>query len=265
MTFAEVLEISLYFALFVFVVLCGTSLLVRLLRRKKGAGWRAIVTSPGRFVAIRAGVALGFGCLLLVLVSAALTLNQHRPPDEQPPVLSVSGSGGRTAVKVDLDECGDSATGTVQVSGVRSGSSAVTIQSERDTAIPVALDEDGVGTFTLTEPSTKRSLLSCYVQMPVVTGGAGSSVSLVLGDGMEIDAFDSVPSPSGYLNGRWVWECPAGETCGVLATAGLAVENGAQQVIVLVLAAIFGAVLALFIGELLIEPVRRRLDNLKKD
>ena len=265
MTFTEALEISLFFSVFVFVALCGISLLLGLPKRKDGRRWRRIRSNPGRFAAIRIGVALGSGALLFVLISAALTLNQHRPPDEEPPVLSVGGSGGRTAVKIDLETCGDPASGTVQVSGLTSGSSTITIQSERDTATPVPLDEDGVGTFTLSDPSTKRSVFSCYVQMPVVTGGAGSSVSLTLGDGMEVDAFDSVPSPSSYLNGRWIWECPAEEACGVLATTGLAVEDGAQQVIVLVLAAVFGAIIALFIGELLIEPVRRRLDRLKKD
>ena len=264
MTFTEALEISLFFSLIVFVTLCGASLLAKLVRRRKGRTWREMISDPVRFLAIRAGVSLGIGALAFVLISAALTLNQHRPPTGEPPVVTVSGSAGETAVKLDMDACGDPASGTVQVSGIRSGASAITVQSGGERT-PVALDEDNVGRFTIDDPSTKRSVLSCYVQMPVVVGGAGSSVSLTLGDGMEVDAFDSVPSPSGYLNGRWVWDCPAGETCGVLATAGLAVENGAQQVIVLVLAAIFGAVLALFIGELLIEPVRRRLDGIKKD
>lgn len=265
MTLTDVTQASLIVALSVFLTLCGVSLLLMLLKRRKGKRWGEMVPSPGRFIAIRLGVAAGLGCLMFVLVSAALTLNQHRPPDDAAPVITVSGSAGRSTVDLDLDKCGDAANGTIQVSGIRSGSSTVTIESERDTSIPVPLNEKGAGRFTLSDPSHDRSVLSCYIQMPVVEGGSGSAVSITLGQGMEVDAFDSVPSPSHYIDGRWTWDCPAGETCGVLTTAGLAVEEGTQQVIVLVLAAVFGAIIALLIGEVLIEPIRRRLDQLKKD
>lgn len=264
MTLTDVTETSLFVVLIIFLMLCGISLLMMVPKRRKGRRWGEMAAHPVRFLAIRLGVSFAFGCLFFVIVSAALTLNQHRPPEEAAPVVTVSGSAGRTDVTLDLNECGDPATGTIRVSGIRPGSLAANIESGEDGSQPVKLDMDGVGHFTLSDPSARRSVLSCYVPMPIVEGGSGSSVSITLGEGMEVDTVESVPAPSGYLDGRWTWECPTDERCGILATVGLAVENGAQQVIVLVLAAVFGAIIALLIGEVLIEPIRRRLDRVKE-
>lgn len=265
MTFTDVIEASLSVVLFVFVVLCVFSLVPKLLKRRKGSTWSELIPHPGRFISFRLGIAAGLGAALFVIVAAALTLNQHRPPQDESPVITVSGSSGRTAVDLEVEECGDPARGTIRISGPQTGSSTATIESGRDLSRPIKLNRNGVGHFTLSEPSSKRSLLSCFVQLPVVEGGAGSSASLTLGNDMLVDTVNSIPAPSGYLNERWNWNCPPGETCGVVAAAGLDVEDGAQQIIVLILASVFGAIIALFIGKLVIEPARRRLDRLKKD
>ncbi|MBK8293239.1 MAG: hypothetical protein IPK93_00105 [Solirubrobacterales bacterium] len=265
MTFSDVIEASLSVVLFVFVALCIFSLIPMLVKWRKGRPWGELIPHPGRFISFRLGIAAGLGAALFVIVAAALTLNQHRPPQGESPVIAVSGSTGRTAIDLSIKDCGDPALGTIRVSGLQSGSSMATIQSERDLSRPIALNRNGVGHFTLREPSSKRSLLSCFMQLPVVEGGAGSSASLTLGNDMQVDTVNSIPAPSGYLNGRWVWNCQPGETCGVVAAAGLDVEDGAQQIIVLILASVFGAIIALFIGKLVIEPARRRLDRLKKD
>lgn len=265
MTLTDVTEASLFIVLIAFLMICGTSLLLRLLKWRKGRRWRELMPHPVRFLALRLGIAFSFGILTLVLISAALTLDQNRPPDEPTPVITVSGSAGRTQVDLFLEECGKPGFGTIRVEGINAGAAGAYLESESGTSKAIKLNRNGVGRFRLSDPTTKRSLLSCYLPMPVVAGGSGSSVSLGLGASMEVDTVESAPSPSGYLDGRWNWECTNGKRCGVLATAGLAVEDGAQQVIVLVLAAVFGAIIALLIGEVLIEPIRRRLDQLKND
>lgn len=265
MTLTDVTETSLLVVLIVFVLLCAFSLISKYARKGKGRSWGEMIPSPGRFIGIRLGLAIGLGCSLFVLVAAALTLNERRSPADETPVLKVRGSTGPTTVTVAMDQCGDAADGKVKLRGGRPGKASASIYSDEDGTRPIELNRAGIGTFTLSDPSTQRGVLSCYLQLPKVNGGAGSSVTLTLGNDMEVDAFDSVPSPSSFIDGRWAWDCAADESCGVLATASLAIEDGARQVIVLVLAAVFGAIIALFIGEVLIEPVRRRLDRLKKD
>ena len=265
MTLLEVLETSLFLMLVVFLALCLIPLVPMLVKRRRGRIWTELMPHPGRFISIRLGIAAGLGAALFLIVTAALTLNHHRPPEGPAPVISVSGSAGRTDLTLDLDSCGEPAEGTIRVSGIRSGTATVTLGSEAQTATPVRLNGNGIGRFTLDDPTSKRSFLSCYLPLPVVEGGAGSSISLGLGGDMEVDTIDSIPPPSSYVDGRWQWTCPAGEKCGILTTADLDVEEGTQQIIVLLLAGILGAIIALFIGELLIEPVRRRLDRLKKD
>lgn len=265
MTLTDVFQAALFTALFVFLVLCGASLPRMLARRRKGVKWREILPGPGRFLAIRGAVALGTGALVFILITAALILNQHRPPEEPSPVINVGGSAGPIEVTVDLNDCEEPATGLVEIGGITRRSVAVTIRTGSGSPQPVPLNRNGVGRFTLDDATSGNGVLSCYLPLPIVEGGTGTTVMLKLGDAMEVDTLTSVPGPAGYRDGTWIWDFEPGERTGALASLRLAFEEGARQVIVLVLAAIVGAIIALFIGEMLIEPVRRRLDRPKRN
>ena len=124
----------------------------------------------------------------------------------------------------------------------------------------IAINRRGKGTFLLEEPTAKRGLLSCYLELPDVNGSPGPTrVSLRLGEDQEIDTLASIPAPDNYDGGTWQWRCAAGESCPALATFGSEVEAGTKQVIVLILAALFGSIIAIFIAEILLDPIRKRL------
>jgi hypothetical protein len=213
---------------------------------------------------LRTGIALFGGVMTFVLVAAALTLNSHRPPGDVTPVVKVQDSTGPTTVHLRLDECGEQVEGKLIVRG--KNPRRASIYSDQDGIQGIALNRDGIGSFVLSDPTAKRGLLSCYLQLPIVSGSGGPvTVKLEAGDETEVDTVASVPAPNGYFGGEWLWKCPAGQTCPALATAGLATEEGAKGVIVLILASLFGSVIALFIGEALIEPIRRRLDQVSKN
>jgi len=264
MTISDVIELSLVVALVIFLTLLLVALVPKAVRWFRGRSWSSQLPHPLRFFAFRGGIALFAGVTTFVLVSAALTLNSHRPPGEVTPVIKVQGSDGPTTVHLGMNECGDEVNGTVTVRGKKPARAS--IYSDQDGLQPIPMSPRGRGRFVLSDPTSKRGLLSCYLQLPVVGGSSGPvTVKLAAGPETEVDTVASVPAPSGYFDGEWLWACPAGEKCPALATAGLAIEEGAKQVIVLVLAALFGSVIALFIGEALIEPVRRRLDRSPKD
>ena len=56
----------------------------------------------------------------------------------------------------------------------------------------------------------------------------------------------------------WRWRCGKGQKCPGFASVSYSVEDGTKQVIVLVLASVFGALIALLVGDVLIEWGRRR-------
>ena len=262
MTISDVIELSLGVALVIFLLLLLVAFIPRVVRRFRGRSWGSQIPHPLRFFALRAGFGLFAGVMTFVLVAAALTLNSHRPPGDVTPVVKVRGSLGPTTVHLRLDECGEQVEGTVTVRGGKQG--RATIYSDQDGLQRINLNRRGAGGFVLSDPTAKRGLLSCYMQLPVVVGSGGpATVKLEADSEMEVDTVASVPAPSAYFSGEWLWKCPAGQKCPALATAGLSVEDGAKQVIVLILAALFGSVIALFIGEALIEPIRRRLDETK--
>ncbi|MGK2955248.1 MAG: hypothetical protein ACSLFI_06215 [Solirubrobacterales bacterium] len=263
MDLSEAIEISLLLALFVFVLLCVCSLVSLALWRKRGRTWKQKIPHPGRFIGIRLGIAAGIGGAMFVLIAAALTLNQERPPEDDTPVVTVRGATGPTTLSLDLEKCGDPIAGTITVRGGSPGRRTARFFTDQDGSRTIKLSRAGIGRFTLSNPTEKHGVLSCFLQMPLVKGGRGSSSYLALGKAMEVDPFDSIPAPDGYASGQWTWHCGPGESCPVLAAVGLDIEDGAKQVIVLVLASVFGAIIALFITEVVIEPSRRRLDRLK--
>ncbi len=180
-------------------------------------------------------------------------------PVDTNPILKLKGAEGPTRVLLEMNECGDDLSGKLKVGGGASG--PATIYSDQDGLQCIPLNQKGTGAFSLSSPTSKRGLLSCYLQLPVVRSAGAVSVELSAGDETEVDTVASVPAPTGFLNGRWLWRCPKGEVYPAMATAGLATEDGTRQVIVLVLAALLGSMVAILIGEALIEPVRRRLDR----
>ncbi|HNC15368.1 MAG TPA: hypothetical protein PLV77_05670, partial [Solirubrobacterales bacterium] len=68
----------------------------------------------------------------------------------------------------------------------------------------------------------------------------------------------SVPSPGAYASGAWAWKCGPDVTCPAFAAVSYSIEDGTKQVIILVLASVFGALIALLVGEVLIEWARKR-------
>ena len=252
MTIPDVIELSLSMALVTFLLLILVAFVPRLIRLFRGRSWSSQLPQPMRFFAFRAGIAIFVGVATFVLVAAALTLNSHRPPGDVNPVVKIRGAEGPATVSLEMDDCGEEVIGTVSVRGDRP--SRATVYSDQDGFQRVAIDNEGRGTFVLSDPTAKRGLLSCYLPLPIITGTGGpATVKLTASNEIEVDTVASVPAPAGYFSGAWIWRCPADQKCPSLATAGFAIEDGAKQVIVLVLAALFGSVIALFIGEALIE------------
>ncbi|MDQ2700810.1 MAG: hypothetical protein M3Y23_05720, partial [Actinomycetota bacterium] len=171
MTIPDVIELSLIVALVIFALLLVAAVVPRSVRRFRGRSWGSQFPHPLRFLSFRAGIALFAGVMTFVLVAAALTLNSHRPPGDVTPVVKVRGSTGPTTVHLRLDECGEPVQGKVIVRGRETARASV--YSDQDGRRPVALDDDGVGHFVLGDPTAKRGLLSCYLQLPVVNGSAG--------------------------------------------------------------------------------------------
>ena len=263
MDLRDLTEFSLFAGLVVLLLLMLFGALGVRRGALKGLSWTEKSKRFGGFVAVRLPLALGFALALFVLGAAALTLNSHRPPADNNPVFLVP-PGTRTAtVTVELPDCGQPATGTVRLTGPRGLAAG-----------PARFYSDGNGwerlelsansrrahtTFEQENPTQKRSLLSCYQQLPVVKGASrGYEIRLELPNEMEVDRDASVPAPGAYSDGQWRWRCGKGQKCPGFASVSYSVEDGTKQVIVLVLASVFGALIALLVGDVLIEWGRRR-------
>jgi len=255
-----VTEFSLAVLIVVFVLLCAASLVsFGIAKRRKGRTWRQYYPHLLRSFMIRLAVSAAAAISVFALITAALVLNSHRPPGDNSPVIRVDGRGGPVTVDLAMENCEDPISGTISM---RPGPGKVRIYSDGEGIREIAAAGDRRASFTLDDAIAKRGLLSCYAQLPLVRGGDGpSQVNLTVGDEMQLDMASSVPPAEAYTNGQWSWACPAAAACPVLATVNYAIEDGTKQVIVLVLAALFGSIIALFIGEALIEPIRRRLDR----
>ncbi len=264
MSFSDALLASLEVAGFVFAALLLLGLVSLLWRRPPRGSWRERLPHLGRYCAIRAVLALSVGAAFLLITLTALTLNTHRPPADTTPALRVLQPTGGAAVTLAMDDCEEPVTGRVFAPPLRRSDAgtdgSVRVYSDADGFQRVSLDRAGRGEFTLSEASSRRGLLSCYMQLPVISGARGpTSVKLALSESMEVNTTESAPAPTGYFSGSWLWRCPAGQTCPSLATIEYDFEDGAKQVIVLVLAAIFGAIIAILVTEVGIGAVRRRL------
>lgn len=256
MNMTDVFEASGMIAGLVLLAFLLISAVTLILRRGRGKTWRERHPHLGRYFAIRVGIAVGIGGSAFVLITAGLVLNSHRPPADITPVVTVKKAAGPITVDLDLTECNKTIDGTISSRGGRSA----TVYSDQGGLQEVPLNRKGRGTFELKGATAKRGLLSCYLQLPVVkAGNHPSRVKLSLDDQMEVDTVASVPPPDSFSGGSWAWNCPAGERCPSLATVNYAIEEGTKQVIVLVLAALFGSIIALFIGEAVIEPIRQKL------
>lgn len=258
---SDLIQLSLFAGLAVFALLCLFSLAAFAWRGTRGETWREHFPHLGRSVLIRAGIGLAVAGSVLLVLAASLTLNSHRPPGDVTPVIKVAGGDGPAVVNLQIDECGDPVTGTLTVAG-RAPADA-RIYSDADGQREMAVN-GRKAEFVLSDPTAKRGILSCYLQLPIVRGVDGpTTVKLTLGDEMEVDPEASIPPPESFAGGRWIWTCPADEKCPGLATMGFAIEDGAEQVIILILAALFGSIIALFVGELMIEPGRRLADRIR--
>lgn len=265
MTIGDLLEFSLLAGAFLLVALLVVGA-VRLRPRKlRKLTARQKLSSLGHFTVTRLPVAIGFAVAIFVLGAAGLTLNSHRPPGDNSPVVTVPTRSGEATLKLQVESCESDLTGQVRTSGRKLGDSAApTVFSDQNGRRPLPMVRDQIsgssrGSFEIEQPLARRGLLSCYVQLPVVRGARGGyEIHLELAGDMQVDTEESVPAPEAYTKGRWIWRCPAGETCPGIATIEYSIEDGTKQVIVLVLASIFGALIALLVGEVLIEWARRR-------
>lgn len=265
MTLGDLFELALGVALAVLLLLLLAGAVRHRPSKHRGVPWKKRLRKFARYTAIRLPIALGFGLAVFVLGAAGLTLNSHRPPGDNSPVISVPPRAGSGIVDVKVDSCEGDAEVRVRYSGRRRGDSGPPrfftdgegLQRFAMRAHPVLGDRRG--SFELETPLARRGLLSCYLQLPVLRGPEdGYKVRLNLDELMQVDTQASVPPPDAYNQGRWTWTCEAGRTCPAFATIELAIEDGTKQVIVLVLASIFGALIALLVGEVLIEWARRR-------
>lgn len=266
MSLRDLFEISLFLSL----VVLGLMLLAGSVRfrpsRMRGIPWRERLRHFWHYTLVRLPIAIGFGIAIFVLGAAALTLNSHRPPGDNSPRVTVPARSGIGVVEVELTGCEGDLQAKVRTSGRLLGDSgAPQVFSDQDGLhrFPMtsgSLEGQSHGKFTITEPLARRGLLSCYLQLPVLDGAeSGYEIHLNLSDEMEVDTTASVPPPQAYTRGEWIWKCPPGQRCPGFVAINFAVEDGTKQVIVLVLASIFGALIALLAGDVLIEWARRRL------
>lgn len=268
MNLTELLQLSLLAGLVVLLLVMVAGAFRFRPSKFRGSPWKKRIRALGRFTLVRLPLAIGFAAAVFVLGAAALTLNSHRPPADTDPVVVVP-PGTRTAeVDIDLEDCGEAANGTVTVEGVRGLAIApIRFYSDGEGWRRLEPEADGKAAraeFTQRNPTHERSLLSCYIQLPVVKGASrGYRVRLTLPEEVEVDRDSSVPAPDGYSKGAWIWSCDAGR-CPSFAVVNYSVEDGTKQVIVLVLASIFGALIALLVGEVLIEWAKRRFSESRR-
>ncbi|MCB0827223.1 MAG: hypothetical protein KDB62_00245 [Solirubrobacterales bacterium] len=267
-SFGEAIEFGLAVALFTFLILVSIGLVTLRWRRHRNLPRPARMKHLWRYLLGRAAVAAGVGLAALAILGAFLTLNTYRPQTDTTPSIRIDGPAGRTTVRLNVEDCWSSADLQLRVdpphgsgSGARSAGRAE-LYSDQGGIRPIELGSNGVGELELDDPSSKRGLLSCYIALPTVAGADGPvRVELQMADYMQVDTVESIPAPDGYRNDSWIWDCPAGRKCPALTTAGFAFEDGAKQVIVVVLASMIGAIIALIIGEAVFKPIRRRLDG----
>ena len=266
MTTTDVFEATIFVAIAVFVILVLFSVAGMRWRKYRGQGWRKYWPRLLRYVGIRLAIAVAVAGAFCVILAAAITLNTHRPPADTNPVIRVNGASGKVKVLLEVEECGDSADGTISVRSPGRRTPSASVYTDQGGLRQIAINRQGEGTFRLEEPTAKRGLLSCYLELPDINGTAGPTrVSLRLGQDQEVDTLASIPAPDNYDGGKWQWQCAAGRSCPALATFGSEVETGTKQVIVLVLAALFGSIIAIFIAEILLDPIRKRLAKIAPD
>jgi len=269
LTFSDAFVLSLQVALLVFGLLLLFGLLSLRWRRHTGLPWRERLRMLAHYVGVRAVGAFFAGVTVLIVVLAALTVNLHRPPADTTPSVRTSGVTGPVSVDLRLDDCGDPVRGVVTAPGARPGRGRgarqaeqfVRLYSDADGFQRVEFDRRGRAVFTFSEPTAKRGLLSCFFQLPTVSGNrGGSTVKLAMSDYLQVDTTESSPAPTGYFSGSSIWRCPAGQTCPSLATIEYAIESGTKQLILLILAAVLGSLTAIFVSETMIAGIRRRLE-----
>lgn len=272
MSFSDALLASLDVAGMVFAALLLLGLLRLIWRRPPRRSRPESLLRLGRYCAIRAVLALAVGVSFLVITLAALTLNTHRPPADTTPVVRALQPTGAATLTLTMDDCEQPVSGRVfapplpRSGGNGGGAAFVRVYSDADGFQRVRLDRAGRGEFRLSEASSGRGLLSCYMQLPVVSGIRGAStVKLGLSENLEVNTTESAPAPTGFFSGSWLWRCPADQTCPALATIEYDFEDAAKQVIVLILASLFGAIIAILVAEVVIEGVRRRLVKRSED
>lgn len=263
------LELGLAVALFSFLLMISVGLITLRWRKHRGEPRPVRMAHLWRYLGSRAAVAAGLGVATFAVAAAFGILNTDRPPDQRTPTIRVLGASGAVTVNLTVKDCDDTGRGRILVTPPGTPGPGVTptarLRSGQGGVTNIAIGPGGRGRFELEDPSSERGLLSCFVRMPMVTGTDGPvRTRLALGEAMQVDTIESVPAPAGYRDGYWYWECPPGGGCSFLATIGLSFELGAKQVIVLVLASLIGAVVALTIGETVLEPLRRRLRHDEK-
>ncbi len=268
MSLPDALLASAQVAALVFAGLLILGVIRLALRRPTRRPWRERLPDLGRYCAVRALVALAVGGSFLAITLAALTLNTQRPPADTTPVVSIQQPTRSASVTLTMEDCEQPVSGRIFAPPLaRSAAGAfVRIYSDDDGFQRVELDRSGRGEFQLSDPSSRRGLLSCYLQLPVVAGVRDQSiVKLELSENLEVDTTESIPGPAGYSSGSWLWRCPPDQTCPSLATIEYDLEEGAKQIIVLILASIFGAIIAILVTEVVIEAVKRRLTRRSDD
>lgn len=267
MDLTELLQFSLFAGLVVLLLFMLVGAVRFRPSKFRGSPWKKRLRALGRYTAVRLPFAIGTAVAVFVLGAAALTLNSHRPPADTDPLFVVPPGAKTARVNLDLEDCNGGLEGAITVRGVR-GLAIAPIRFYSDGGGWRRLEPEADGkaahaSFAEEDPTQKRSLLSCYLQLPVVRGAGSYEVRLRLPDEMEVDRDSSVPAPDAYSAGAWIWKCEEGK-CPSFAAINYSVEDGTKQVIVLVLASVFGALIALLAGDVLIEWARRRFTGSRR-
>jgi hypothetical protein len=253
-------------AVLVFGLLVLFGLLSMSWRHYTDRPWSERLRLLGHYLAFRLLAASFVGLAVLIVILASLTLNLNRAPAETTPSIQTRGVTGPVSVALDLDNCGDPVSARLNTRPPTNGPAFARVYSDDDGFQRVAIDRQGQGEFTFSDPSARRGILSCYLQLPLVSGNRGGySIKLALSENLQVDTTESAPAPSGYFSGSWLWKCPAGQGCPSFAALEYDKEDGIKQLILLILAAVMGAIVAIFLSETLINGIRKRLSERSDD
>jgi hypothetical protein len=116
---SDLVELSLLAGVVVLVLMMLAGAVRYRPAKLRGTPWKKRLRLLGRYAALRLPIAIGFAVAVFVLGAAALTLNSHRPPADNDPVILVPPGTNAATVTLDLADCGGAVVGSVRTTDIR--------------------------------------------------------------------------------------------------------------------------------------------------